>query len=180
MNNTQDNKALNEAQQAPIISAREFWKSKFGEYPTNDADKLACVMMREYAQQFQLENKQVDAGVWVRDVLEQVERKINAITKIHGMPEKASVIGNSIVLFFKNRIIYKQSFINKEITEAVLDETPSTPISNEAIEKMAEKANAYEFISTKDGKRNAFNEGYTTGFKAALQQSSVIDNNKKV
>lgn len=31
------------------MSAREFWKEKFEEYPQNDAEKLAVAMMAEYA-----------------------------------------------------------------------------------------------------------------------------------
>jgi hypothetical protein len=30
-------------------TAREYWKEKFGEYPQNDAEKLAVAMMAEYA-----------------------------------------------------------------------------------------------------------------------------------
>ena len=32
-----------------MITAKEYWKKRFGEYPQTDADKLACVMMVEYA-----------------------------------------------------------------------------------------------------------------------------------
>jgi hypothetical protein len=31
------------------MTAKDFWKKKFDEYPQTDADKLAVVMMREYA-----------------------------------------------------------------------------------------------------------------------------------
>lgn len=31
------------------MTAREFWKKKFGEEPQTDADKLAIIMMQEYA-----------------------------------------------------------------------------------------------------------------------------------
>lgn len=31
------------------MTANEFWKKKFDEYPQTDADKLAVVMMQEYA-----------------------------------------------------------------------------------------------------------------------------------
>ncbi|HET8738060.1 MAG TPA: hypothetical protein VFM69_15825 [Pricia sp.] len=31
-----------------MISANEYWKSKFGEYPQTDPEKLAVVMMAEY------------------------------------------------------------------------------------------------------------------------------------
>ena len=30
-------------------TAREFWKDKWGEYPKNDAERLAIAMMAEYA-----------------------------------------------------------------------------------------------------------------------------------
>jgi len=30
-------------------SAKEYWKEKFGEYPQNDAEKLACSMMALYS-----------------------------------------------------------------------------------------------------------------------------------
>jgi len=33
------------------MTASDLWKLKFGEYPKTDADKLAVVMMREYAEQ---------------------------------------------------------------------------------------------------------------------------------
>lgn len=32
------------------ITAKEFWKEKFGEYPQTDSDKLAVAMMAEYAE----------------------------------------------------------------------------------------------------------------------------------
>lgn len=48
------------ANSKPITSAKEFWKSKFGEYPQNDAEKLAVAMMAEFHEQFKAqEQKQV-------------------------------------------------------------------------------------------------------------------------
>lgn len=32
----------------PKLSAREYWKDQFGEYPENDAEKLAVTMMEQY------------------------------------------------------------------------------------------------------------------------------------
>lgn len=33
------------------MTARDFWKEKFEEYPQTDSDKLAVVMMAEYARE---------------------------------------------------------------------------------------------------------------------------------
>lgn len=33
------------------MTAKEFWKIRFEEYPQNDAEKLSVVMMSEYAKQ---------------------------------------------------------------------------------------------------------------------------------
>jgi hypothetical protein len=30
------------------MEAKEYWKSRFGEYPQTDADRLAVAMMQEY------------------------------------------------------------------------------------------------------------------------------------
>ena len=38
---------------AQPMSAKDFWKNKFDEYPQNDADKLAVVMMAEYREYLQ-------------------------------------------------------------------------------------------------------------------------------
>ena len=38
-------------------SAKEYWKEKFGEYPQNDAEKLAVVMTQEYAKMSNEERK---------------------------------------------------------------------------------------------------------------------------
>lgn len=35
-------------QQTGLLTAKEFWRDKFGEYPKNDAEKLAVAMMAEY------------------------------------------------------------------------------------------------------------------------------------
>lgn len=32
------------------MTAKEYWKEKFGEYPQTDSDKLAVAMMQEYSQ----------------------------------------------------------------------------------------------------------------------------------
>ena len=32
-------------------TAKEYWKERFNEYPQSDSDKLAVVMMQEYAQE---------------------------------------------------------------------------------------------------------------------------------
>jgi hypothetical protein len=58
------------------------------------------------------------------------------------------------------------------------EQKPSA-VSDEEIEKLAEKANAYQYLKTKDGKRNAFNEGYISGFKSALQTNVSINNKNK-
>ena len=64
-------------------SAKEYWKEKFGEYPQNDADKLAVVMMREYAltiqggkdidwqklrDDFFIHCTEAQGGVWTEDI----------------------------------------------------------------------------------------------------------------
>ena len=40
------------------ISAKEYWKEKFGEYPQNDSEKLAVAMMQEYYNQRNKQKKQ--------------------------------------------------------------------------------------------------------------------------
>jgi len=48
-----------------IISAKEYWKNQFGEYPQNDQERLAVVMMasyREYITAALLKNAIENAG----------------------------------------------------------------------------------------------------------------------
>lgn len=43
-------------------TAKEYWKERFGEYPQNDAEKLAVMMMAEYAEQRLLASSEAEKG----------------------------------------------------------------------------------------------------------------------
>jgi len=60
-----------------IQSAKDFWKSKFDEYPQSDADKLSVAMMAEYASQIaELEAKEDDFSYCQKEIEEQSKCKI--------------------------------------------------------------------------------------------------------
>lgn len=44
-------------------SAKEYWKERFGEYPQNDADRLAIVMMMEYYNDARKDKKEISSPV---------------------------------------------------------------------------------------------------------------------
>lgn len=107
----------------PLMTEEEFYSSERDlDYMYNDHHSSIVLDRVTFIKGFK-SALQYTKPVWVEDILEQVQRKINAISEIHGKPEKASVIGNSIVLFFKDKSVYKQSFISKETIKAVLDES---------------------------------------------------------
>ncbi len=103
-------------------------------------------------------------SVWVADILEQVTEKILKIAGVHGTPEKISIIGNSIVLFFKDKVIYKQSFISRENTEAVMDESTQKPLTNAEIEALAEKEYPFDGMC-----KIQLVRAFKTGYKVALK-----------
>jgi len=54
-----------------MITAKEYWKKRFNEYPKTDSDKLAVAMMAEYAEEINKEIKEL------REKLEKSEHTNN-------------------------------------------------------------------------------------------------------
>ena len=66
-------------------SAKEFWKEKFEEYPQTDADKLAVVMMAEYAREYQTK---MDAFYSMLSILKTIDERYNIYAHDWGMSSK--------------------------------------------------------------------------------------------
>jgi len=61
------------------MSAREYWKSRFDEYPQNDAEKLAAAMMAEYARD-RTERLQVEQSARIRELEGALEQGVDAVS----------------------------------------------------------------------------------------------------
>lgn len=69
---------MNEDNQKIIKPAIKFWKSKFGEEPQTDADKLTVAMMAEYLEHYRAESPVIN------DALNEIESKfLKAAEKYH-------------------------------------------------------------------------------------------------
>ena len=64
-------------------TAREYWNSRFGEYPQNDNEKLAVVMMREYAEEFY---KSKLAEISDEDIEKMYPTDLAVLCDIHKIP----------------------------------------------------------------------------------------------
>jgi len=64
-----------------MLSATEFWENKFNE-AVRDSERLAIVMMREYADYYHTEKSKEESLSNLSDGLSRIEQKIDKILEV--------------------------------------------------------------------------------------------------
>ena len=59
--------------------------------------------------------------MYINELINQIKQSLNDIILVHGQIKKVSKIGNSMVIWFADGNVYKQSLVSKETNIATLD-----------------------------------------------------------
>ena len=93
-------------------SAKEYWKEKFGEYPQNDSEKLAIVMMQEYASSRDIDWQKLRNDFFT-DCTESQEG-VDYWTGANTL-KRVCLAPHDLFEWFKTKIQFRQPAVNGEL-----------------------------------------------------------------